>query len=313
MGCAVADMYTRAARSLFGGARFLFFEGRMLMRNRGYALSIIMTAVLASCIERPLAPTRETDDEYAYYFASSVVDYGEAPGQFVSSARYKIEGNTHLLLGPPTESATDSVVSLGMAGGYVTLQFDVPIENGEGYDFIVYGNAFAANKEPGVVWVMEDENGNGIPDDAWRVIKGSHITNGLHCVTITYLRSDFEHAGNGAYYAERFADVITFSNCFLLPLEVYRMGNNDAVYGYCDVSRTTALPEGTPAVEWYTRAETGGGDAIDISDAVDPETLLPVPLRGISWVKIVSAQTNFAEDDTGDYSTEVDAVARRRR
>ncbi len=42
-----------------------------------------------------------------------------------------------------------------------------------GYDFCVQGNAFDGSSEPGIVWVMQDINGNGLPDDEWYELKGS--------------------------------------------------------------------------------------------------------------------------------------------
>lgn len=43
----------------------------------------------------------------------------------------------------------------------------------EGYDFAIEGNAFDGSSEPGIVWVMQDVNGNGLPDDTWYQLKGS--------------------------------------------------------------------------------------------------------------------------------------------
>ena len=59
-------------------------------------------------------------------------------------------------------------------GGYITFYYPQGIGNMVGeYDFRVLGNAFANNAEPGVIMVMKDENGNGLPDDTWYEIWGS--------------------------------------------------------------------------------------------------------------------------------------------
>ena len=35
------------------------------------------------------------------------------------------------------------------------------------------GNPFDGSSEPGIVWVMQDENGDGLPNDTWYELKGS--------------------------------------------------------------------------------------------------------------------------------------------
>jgi hypothetical protein len=53
--------------------------------------------------------------------------------------------------------------------------FAIPPSSG----FRVTGNAFGGWEEPGVVWVQEDRNGNGIPDEMWYELTGSDETNPL--------------------------------------------------------------------------------------------------------------------------------------
>ena len=38
--------------------------------------------------------------------------------------------------------------------------------NDGGYEFSVAGNQIDTSNEPGIVWVMQDVNGNGIPDES---------------------------------------------------------------------------------------------------------------------------------------------------
>jgi hypothetical protein len=44
--------------------------------------------------------------------------------------------------------------------------------------------------EPGVVWVMQDSNGNGVPDDVWYELKGSHYNDpqSKHRYAITFFK-----------------------------------------------------------------------------------------------------------------------------
>jgi formylglycine-generating enzyme required for sulfatase activity len=61
--------------------------------------------------------------------------------------------------------------SLGSWGGYGIFGFDHSVEKTGGYDIVCAGNAGWA--EPAIVWVSQDENGNGKPDDTWYELKGS--------------------------------------------------------------------------------------------------------------------------------------------
>jgi hypothetical protein len=55
-------------------------------------------------------------------------------------------------------------------------------------DFAVWGNAFENNAEPATVWVSQDANNNGLPDDEWYELKGSEYDNlaTIHNYQITY-------------------------------------------------------------------------------------------------------------------------------
>lgn len=76
----------------------------------------------------------------------------------------------------------------------------------------------------------------------------------------------------------------------------------DPVYFY-----TTPDDPMTPGID----AGSGGGNAIDLAWAVEPADFSPAGLDEASWVKIVSASMDT--NDLGDFSCEVDAVARARR
>jgi hypothetical protein len=64
----------------------------------------------------------------------------------------------------------------GGFGGYTVFEFDHSVEkkglNGE--EILIGGNAFGQWNEPGAVWVSQDDNNNGEPDDTWYELKGSH-------------------------------------------------------------------------------------------------------------------------------------------
>jgi hypothetical protein len=81
-------------------------------------------------------------------------------------------------------------VSLGGFGGYIVVGFDHSIDNTGDYDLGILGNSFSGSSEPGIVWVMQDENGNGLPDDTWYELAGSETgkEETLQEYAVTYYR-----------------------------------------------------------------------------------------------------------------------------
>ena len=80
----------------------------------------------------------------------------------------------------------------------MVIGFDHSVENVPGeYDLILEGNAFAGSSEPGIVWVMQDENGNGLPDDTWYELKGSASAEEMsRKYVITYYRPTQERGNS---------------------------------------------------------------------------------------------------------------------
>ena len=123
-----------------------------------------------------------------------VVEFLPAPGQFVN------EGYTATTMAEACEYAQERLdnhyfVSLGGFGGYIIVKFKTPIINSEGgYDFGIYGNSFDGSSEPGIVWVSQDANGNGVADDEWFELCGSESgkESTLQNYAITYSRTDNE-------------------------------------------------------------------------------------------------------------------------
>ena len=123
-----------------------------------------------------------------------VVEFLPAPGQFVN------EGYAATSMAEACEYAQERLdnhyfVSLGGFGGYIIVKFKTPIINSEGgYDFGIYGNSFSGSSEPGVVWVSQDANENGVADDEWFELRGSESgkEGTLQNYAITYSRTDNE-------------------------------------------------------------------------------------------------------------------------
>ena len=134
--------------------------------------------------------------------ASRVFEYLPGPGQFINEPLSGFAGeHTFEAAAAYAEKrlASGNYISLGAFGGYVTVGFDhsIPNKGGHsGYDFAIDGNPFNGGSEPGIVWVMQDANGNGLPDDVWYELKGSETgkTGTLQRYAVTYARPAADRA-----------------------------------------------------------------------------------------------------------------------
>ncbi|MDE6460498.1 MAG: PKD domain-containing protein [Paramuribaculum sp.] len=117
---------------------------------------------------------------------NKVFEWVPAPGQFIGETQTGgMTGNetTHesAILWAEQRLGKEQYVSLGGFGGYIIVGFDHSIENTEtGYDFSIQANAYfnlatgnGGSNEPGIVYVSQDVNGNGLPDDEWYELRGS--------------------------------------------------------------------------------------------------------------------------------------------
>lgn len=142
-------------------------------------------------------------------YISKVFEYSPAPGQFVNLLPEYSAGDTaadmadkagECLVGDRNPGA----ISLGAFGGYVVFGFDHTIVNVPGeYDLRILGNAVISDRdsnggscEPGIVYVMRDENGNSLPDDTWYELAGAEYNaeTTRHNFTVTYTRPAAGHA-----------------------------------------------------------------------------------------------------------------------
>ena len=132
-----------------------------------------------------------------------VYDYTPAPGQFINETKTGGFDGTQttreaaIAYAEARMSETDANgnpnpiwVSLGGFGGYIIVGFDHSIANSGDYDLGILGNSFSGSSEPGVVWVMQDENGNGEPDDTWYELAGSETgkESTIQNYAVTYYR-----------------------------------------------------------------------------------------------------------------------------
>jgi len=124
-----------------------------------------------------------------------VFDFRPAPGQFVNVVPEYESGDTQEDMNRKAEEQirgnTRGMISLGGFGGFVVFGFERAVVNVAGVkDFAIWGNAMMGSSEPGIVLVMHDANGNGLPDDEWFELAGSEFHNPetIHNYKITYFR-----------------------------------------------------------------------------------------------------------------------------
>lgn len=248
----------------------------------------------------PTVPVTPTSNRYV----TNMFEFLPAPGQ-----------NTNKSLG--TIAAAESLkgkqglVSLGAWGGYIVLGFDHTVINEPGKeDIIVYGNAQSNFAEPAIVWVMQDENGNGLPDDTWYELKGSEFGKEgyVRNYEVTYTKPAV--GGSVAWKDNKgqTGTVNIFSASFqsfpdwLTENEYTLKGSLLPTTGIKPGGIITSMPFGFGYAD-----NTVGGDKLDIANAVDKEGNA-LSLSGIDFIKIQTGiQANLGV--LGELSTEVVGVA----
>lgn len=266
-------------------------------------------------------------------YISRVYEYCPAPGQFINTMPAYQEGDNAADMAQKTEEClannAQTMICLGAFGGYVTFGFDHPVVNKSGeYDLKILGNAFYAqsnpnpdatkkggSSEPGIVMVSQDVNQNGLPDDPWYELAGSHYDSlgTIHNYEITYYRPDTltddvswcdNQGATGfvnrnpfhkqAYYPEWMGDSITFKGTCLPPNGVDESGNGSYFVLYC--------------FDWgYVDNHPNDNEQhlseFNLDWAVDDEGQ-PVQLKSVDFVRVYTAVNQMA-GRLGETSTEI--------
>lgn len=123
----------------------------------------------ASCQKDDQGSEIQNSDSVTF---TKVYEYMPAPGQYINLEE------DYQTMDEACEKAfarleSNYYVSLGGFGGYIVVGFDHSIYNDGDYNIGILGNSFETSSEPAVVWVMQDENGDGQPNDSWYELKGS--------------------------------------------------------------------------------------------------------------------------------------------
>lgn len=111
-----------------------------------------------------------------------VLEYRPAPGQFINE-NFEVQTMAEANAYAEKRFKSKLYVSLGSFGGYIVVKTPKEIKNQKGYDFGILGNFFSNSSEPGIVWVSEDTDGNGIADDTWYELTGSDQAERNYSVT----------------------------------------------------------------------------------------------------------------------------------
>ncbi len=270
----------------------------------------------------------------------NLIEYQPAPGQFIN-----LPGSGTPEAAARVAEQTGGLVSLGAFGGYVIFRFSKPVENDPmnpyGVDFSISGNPLTDGtgkvrwSEPGIVSVMKDQNGNGLPDDIWYELAGSEhfFSRTSRGVSITYtdpvsaVATDVpwscEDGSTGMIRANSFSTqpyfpmAAIFGNYAgnLLVLEGTRLRPplymNDGgemvcrnrVFGYADNNRAGDMSSTLPDNPYTADTEGYGGDAFDISWAIDRDGNY-MDLDRIDFIRVSTA---VLEDGRwlGELSTEI--------
>ena len=305
-------------------------QGEMITLTREFTITVYEEGAFY----RPQSGTSKADWNKVY-------EYTPAPGQFINETKtggFDGSETTHEAAIAYAERRMKEVdrdgnpypnwVSLGGFGGYIVVGFDHSINNSGDYDLGILGNSFSGSSEPGIVWVMQDENGNELPDDTWYELAGSETGKAetIQNYAVTYYRPSgakmpvqwSDNLGNSGeidyltqfhrqdYYYPLWieADSYTLTGTCLQSRNYDASGNGsywvneEYDWGYVD---------NFSAIDRLTGDENSTADAnanhFKISNAIDFE-YQPIHLEFIDFVK-VQVGVNAKSGWLGEVSTEI--------
>lgn len=273
---------------------------------------------------RPVTPQSQATIDRVY-------EYTPAPGQFINDFGHDI---SNVLEISPSDAAEwaftrlkkHNFVSLGAFGGYIVTGFDHSIINIGDYEIGIFGNAFlsqnGSSNEPGIVYVMKDENGNGLPDDTWYELQGSDTfaPGTIADYKVTYFKPEGEE--EPVKWKDNLGNEgeISYMGVFHSQPSYYPMWINKDSYtlsGTCLKAKTFKNPEtgnweNPPFIWGY--ADNMGDDNIDyedikncnrfkISNAIDTQGNPKV----LDYIDFIKVQTGVCATSgwLGEVSTEI--------
>lgn len=247
-----------------------------------------------------------------------VIDYSPAPGQFVNTLPEwnPGEGRETVTARAQQSLCRGEVISLGAWGGSVTLRLKTPVRDKAGDDMRILGNAFLSgtladgrpygSAEPGIIELMADNNGNGLPDDGWHRLPGSADAQALDGYTVTY-----QAPATGAN-----AIVYTCSDGTSGSLAIQPQYHSQPYFpGWLSATELTftgtRLPDNgvLDQATGYYRLVIYDGYA-DCRPNADSRSAIDISAAGLRRVDFVRITTGVLQDNgqTGECSTEVAGI-----
>lgn len=278
-------------------------------------LLFVLSSMFAGCDLQKNKPESQSSP-----WLTTVFEYVYAPGQH---AVYAEPADTAAITGDPSKEA--DWLYLGGFGGYVVAGFDHDVQNLTSFDLAIFPLKGSA-PEPAIVYVMQDTNKDGLPNDSWYELKGNQFDNSKRNYWLRYYKAQNETAnvtwkdadgktgelkpGYGANYSSAWwwqstsTDSITF----------YGSRLPDA---YVDTDTTAAQSWNVPVgLFTFGYAENITGEdydatwscnKLDISNAVDAAGNA-VNLSSVRFIKIQSAVFQIA-GWTNEVSSEIKGAA----
>lgn len=247
-------------------------------------------------------------------FASSLVSYTPAPGQFVQQY-----GDAANALGPPDHK----IVSLGGFGGAIVVAFPSAIPNRAGADFVVWGNALYRGDDARIRWAEPAQIEVSSNGTDWLVIVGSLMAgevpqNLQRSITYTKTNAAFWPPSAGTNLTLSLSGYdLTATFCKNLSINDgwswtnHIAASRDGLWGYAD-----ATPSVLPLDEYWTMDQAfilgtqgAGGDAIDLDWArhADGSPASASDLTNLRFVRLTCA-VSLVAGDLGELSSEIDAL-----
>ncbi len=259
---------------------------------------------------------------------NKVYEYLPAPGQFINEG-FTCTTMEEAVAFAESRFKQEAYVCLGGFGGYIIVGFDHSVENDGDYNIQVVGNAFDWNSEPGIVWVMQDENGDGLPNDTWYELKGSETEKGTQTqdYAVTYYRPSAPSMAVVWSDNKGGSGTIDYLSAFHTQEYYYPLWVKEDSYllrGTCLPPKNRMISENYwingpydwgyadnySSVDRLTDDDNAGaaasGNHFKISNAIDFEGK-PVELKYIDFVKVVTG-VNAKSGWLGELSTEVFGV-----
>lgn len=245
---------------------------------------------------------------------SRITEYHPTPGQFINTALGDMEAAEGIVGGK------NGCVSLGGYGGYIIFEFDHEVQNIAGSDFVIFGNAFDGNSEPGIVEVSPD-------GERWYRLKGSeeHTEGTLLDYAITYTHPTQITQAESVVWTDNHGETgevsaVSFHSQSYWPLFLsddpqtlnftgVKLPDNSSWNGVKYVQAAFAWGY---ADNWSADyGETVGDDPdtknsnkFDLDNAVDKDGN-PVHLTTIRQIKVYTAMNQVVGGGVGETSTEV--------